>query len=447
MQTPGDVALERSLLGALLQDTQAAADVYGKISPADFYQPRHRDIFAAIINLYARGWATDLATVMAELERMGEAGKVGRAAGLAYLSELRLEAFGASATVYADQVADIATHRRVFDKAEKIAQLAKSRDTTGAEIISLVQAEIMSLTAHTDAEHLKPLATVAKNSLLPPPPGMIVPTGFTDLDHRLGGGFRREQLVLVAARPSQGKSALALDFARHASVNQGATTLFFSLEMSEDELGHRALAAEANLGLDVVQAAQRTGTTSDFHRQKLDKVLEKLEPAPCFIDSTPHLTTALLASKVRQFRQRHDLSLLVIDYLQLMTPDISRKNDSRQAEVARIGRELKLLAQEQHIVVLAVAQLNRDSENRADSTPRLSDLRDSGTLEQDANVALLLSPEDRDDKTAKTRPFLCDVAKQRNGPTGPVHLNFEQTRTRFTSATPPSQTEPPQGLL
>jgi replicative DNA helicase len=257
-----------------------------------------------------------------------------------------------------------------------------------------------------------------------------VPTGFGKLDE-LTNGLHPGNLVIVAARPAIGKSTLGLDFARAASIKHGLTSVIFSLEMSRHEIAMRLLSAEASVNLQ----SMRTGTMRDEDWPRLARRMGEVADAPMFIDDSPNLTMMEIRAKARRLKQRHDLQLVVVDYMQLMSSP--RKVENRQQEVSEISRSLKLLAKELEIPVVAISQLNRSPEQRADKKPQLSDLRESGSLEQDADVVILLYREDAFEKES-TRPGEADliVAKHRNGPTATVTVVFQGHYSRFYDMAP-----------
>jgi replicative DNA helicase len=250
-----------------------------------------------------------------------------------------------------------------------------------------------------------------------------VPTGFTQLDS-LTNGLHPGQMIIVAARPSIGKSTLALDIARSAAVRNMMTTAVFSLEMSAQEIMMRLLSAEASVPLKNI----RTGKLEDYW-DNLSAVTTQISSAPLYIDDSPNLTMLEIRAKARRLKQHHDLKLIVIDYIQLMTS--GRKVESRQLEVSEFSRQIKLMAKELDIHVVAISQLNRGTENRADKKPLLSDLRESGSLEQDADMVILLHRADYYDKTIEPGEADLIVAKHRNGPTDTVHVIFEGQMSRF----------------
>jgi replicative DNA helicase len=299
-------------------------------------------------------------------------------------------------------------------------------------IVDRAQAEVYSVTERRAAEDYKPLSELMQPTLDEMEAiesrgaGLSgVPTGFADLDE-LTNGLHPGQMVIIAARPAVGKSTLALDFARSASIRNGLTSVIFSLEMSQIEITMRLLSAEASIPLSHI----RGGRMSDQDWNRVSAKMGQVSDAPLFIDDSPNLTMMEIRAKARRLKQRHDLKLVIIDYIQLMTS--GKKVESRQLEVSEFSRQLKLLAKELDVPVVALSQLNRGPEQRTDKRPMLSDLRESGSLEQDSDVVILLNrPDlyDRDSDRAGEADF--DVAKHRNGPTKLITVAFQGHYSRF----------------
>ncbi|MDO4665627.1 MAG: replicative DNA helicase [Actinomycetaceae bacterium] len=420
---PHDMDAEQSVLGAMLLSKDAIADVTEAIKGSDYYAPKHETIHNAIIDLYGRGEPADAITVAAELEKRGELGKIG---GGPYLHTLTaMVPTAANANYYAKIVRDKAQMRALVDVGTRIVQLGYAADGGDpAEIINTAQSEIYAVTQNRMAEDyvaigevLDPL--VAELEEIENNKGKItgVPTGFYDLD-RLLGGLHEGQMIIVAARPAMGKSTLALDFCRSASIKHGIASVIFSLEMSRSEIAMRMLAAEGR----VQMSKMRRGEMDRSDWVKVAEALSRADQAPLFIDDSPNMSMTEIRAKCRRLKQQHNLGLVVVDYLQLMTS--GRAVESRQQEVSEFSRALKLLAKELELPVIAVAQLNRGPEQRTDHRPMMADLRESGSLEQDADVIMLLHrPEvyNEDDRAGEADII---VAKHRNGSTGVVPVSF-----------------------
>ena len=426
---PQDLAAEQSVLGAMMTSKDAIANVAELVKGVDFYRPAHELIFAAIVDLYGRGEPADAITVAAELTRRGEISRVG---GHVYIHDLLASvAIAANATYYAEIVREKAVLRRLVDASIKIAQLAYAGEGDVADLVDLAQQTVYDVAEGKTSEDYRPLAdlvspTWAELEALGSRNGMLagVPTGFAELDE-LTNGLHSGQMIIVAARPAIGKSTLSLDIARAAAIKNKMTTAIFSLEMSSTEIMMRLLSAEASMPLQKL----RTGKINDEDWDRLAAVTGRIGDAPLYIDDSPNLTMMEIRAKARRLKQRHDLKLVVIDYIQLMSS--GRKVESRQLEVSEFSRQIKLLAKELDIPVIAISQLNRGSEQRTDKKPLLSDLRESGSLEQDADVVILLHREDFYNKDSRPGEADLIVAKHRNGETKTLCVAFQGHLSRF----------------
>ena len=427
---PHDVLAEQSVLGGMMLSKDAIADVVERVRYIDFYQPAHQLVFEAIMDLYVRSEPADAVTVAAALTRAGEIGRVG---GAPYLHTLVASVpTAANAGYYADIVREKAVLRRLVEAGTRIAQLGYSAQGDLDAIVNRAQAEVYDVTSQNTAEDYVVLGDVMRPTLdeieaIASRGGELVgvPTGFTDLDS-LTNGLHPGQMVVVAARPAMGKSTLGLDFARSASIRHGLTSAIFSLEMARNEIVMRLLSAESMVPLHHM----RSGQMSETDWNKLAKHMGRVSDAPLFIDDSPNLTMMEIRSKCRRLKQRNELRLVVIDYMQLMTS--GRKVESRQQEVSEFSRSMKLLAKELDVPVVAISQLNRGPEQRQDKRPMISDLRESGSIEQDADIVLLLHREDSyepESPRAGEADFI--VAKHRNGPTSTIPVAFQGHYSRF----------------
>jgi replicative DNA helicase len=431
---PQDVAAEQSVLGGMLLSKDAIADVVEILKSQDFYRPNHTTVFDAILDLYGRGEPADAVTVAAALTDAGEIAKVG---GAAYLHTLMAAVpTAANASYYARIVAERAVLRRVIEAGTRIVQLGYGSAGPGGrdvdDVVDLAQQAIYDVTEKRVSEDFAVLAEMLQPTLdeieaVGAQGGVMtgVPTGFSDLD-RLLNGLHPGQLVIVAGRPGLGKSTAAMDFSRAASVKHNMASAIFSLEMSKVEIVMRLLSAEARVPLHVL----RSGQLSDDDWTKLARRMGEISEAPLFVDDTPNMNLMEIRAKARRLKQRHDLKLIIVDYLQLMTSP--KRTESRQQEVADLSRGLKLLAKEVECPVVAVSQLNRGPEQRTDKRPQLSDLRESGSIEQDADVVILLHRDDYYDKEsprAGEADFI--VAKHRNGPTDTITVAAQLHLSRF----------------
>jgi len=427
---PQDNAAEQSVLGSMLLSKDAIADVVETIRGVDFYRPAHEAVFDAIIDLYGRGEPADPVTVSAELARQGELQRVG---GAPYLHTLSANVpIAANAGYYAEIVREKAILRRLVDAGTKIVQIGYAGEGQVDDVVDQAQAEVFKITEKRSSEDYAPLSDIMEGVLdeieaIGNRDGGIygVPTGFADLDE-LTNGFHAGQMIIVAARPAMGKSTLALDFCRAASIHNNMASVFFSLEMNRAEITMRLLSAEARVPLNHI----RNGQMTDDDWAKLARKMGEVSSAPMFIDDSPNMTMMEIRAKARRLKQKHDLKLIVLDYMQLMSS--GKKVESRQLEVSEFSRQIKLLAKELEVPVIALSQLNRGSEQRADKRPMVSDLRESGSLEQDADMVILLHRDDVYEKES-TRPGEADViiAKHRNGPTRDIIVAFQGHYSRF----------------
>jgi replicative DNA helicase len=381
---PQDNDAEQSVLGAMLLSKDAIADVVEAIRAVDFYRPAHELIFDAIIDLYGRGEPADAVTIAAHLTRRGELAKVG---GAPYLHELVAGVpIAANAGYYAEIVREKAILRRLVDAGTKIAQLGYAGEGQVDDTVDRAQAEIFSVTDRRTTEDYLPLSEIMAGTLdeieaISSHEGGLsgVPTGFADLDE-LTNGLQGGQMIIVAARPAIGKSTIGLDFCRAASIKHGMTSAIFSLEMSRNEITMRLLSAEARIALNHM----RNGHMTDDDWSRLARKMGEVSSAPLFIDDSANLTMMEIRAKSRRLKQRHDLKLIVVDYLQLLSS--GKKVESRQLEVSEFSRQIKLLAKELDVPIVAISQLNRGAEQRTDKRPLLSDLRESGCLTADTRL-------------------------------------------------------------
>lgn len=430
---PQDVAAEQSVLGGMLLSKDAIADVVEILKGHDFYRPAHELVFDTVVDLYGRGEPADAITVAAELTRRGEIGRIG---GASYLHTLISSVpTAANAGYYAVIVRERAVLRRLVEAGTRIAAMGYATDGSDVEdIVDAAQQEIFAVTESRTSDDFVPLADVMEGTLdeiesISNRSGQMtgVPTGFADLD-ALTNGLHAGQMIIIAARPAIGKSTVALDLARSCSIKNGLASVIFSLEMGRNEITMRLLSAEARVALHHMRSGQMT----DDDWARLARRMGEVSAAPLFIDDSPNLSMMEIRAKARRLKQRHGLRLLVIDYLQLMQHGGSRRPESRQQEVSELSRSLKLLAKELEIPVIALSQLNRGPEQRTDKKPMMSDLRESGSLEQDADVVILLHREDayeRESPRAGEADLI--VAKHRNGPTATITVAFQGHYSRF----------------
>ena len=382
---PQDVAAEQSVLGGMLLSKDAIADVVETLRGVDFYRPAHEVIFDAVLDLYGRGEPADAVTVADELTKRGSLPRVG---GTAYLHQLISSVpTAANAGYYAQIVAERAVLRRLVEAGTKIVQLGYAQGGGDVEdIVNAAQAEVYAVADKRGGEDYHRLGdilelTVDEIEVASGKSGEMtgVPTGFTDLD-ALTNGLHPGQMIVVAARPAMGKSTLGLDIARSAAIKHRMASVVFSLEMSKTEITMRLLSAEAQIQLQHM----RKGTMRDDDWQRLAATMGRVSDAPLFIDDSPNMSLMEIRAKCRRLKQRNNLKLVVIDYLQLMSS--GKRVESRQQEVSEFSRALKLLAKELEVPVIAISQLNRGPEQRTDKRPQMSDLRESGCLTADTRI-------------------------------------------------------------
>jgi replicative DNA helicase len=431
-QPPQDLGAEQSVLGGMLLSKDAIADVVEVLRPADFYRPAHQTVYECILDLYGRGEPADAVTVSAELHRRGELIRLG---GAPYLHTLiSAVPTAANAAYYAEIVAEKAILRRLVEAGTRIVQLGYL-GSDGAEVDQVVdraQAAVYEVTERRTSEDFVPLEELLQPTLdeleaieSRKGAGLGVPTGFVDLD-ALTNGLHPGQMIIIAARPGIGKSTLGLDVARSCSVRNGMASVIFSLEMSRSEIVMRLLSAETGVQL----SDMRAGRMRDDDWTRMARRISEISEAPLFIDDSPNLTMMEIRAKARRLKQRHDLKLVVVDYMQLMSS--GRKVESRQQEVSEFSRQLKLLAKELDVPVIAISQLNRGPEQRTDKRPMLADLRESGSLEQDADIVLLIHRPDAFDPDDPRRGEVdLIVAKHRNGRTDTITVTNQLHLSRF----------------
>ena len=429
---PNDLLAEQSTIGAMLISPDAVAAVFGLIRGQDFYAPKHEIIFDAIVTLFGKGEPTDVITVTDELLKTDS---LTRGGGADYLHTLTsIVPTAANVEYYAEIVQEKATLRRLVEVGTKIAQSGYANIGEVDDLVNQAQAAVYQVSASTRGQEYSELdesikSAVAEMEAAESRGGDLVgvPTGFTELD-ALTHGLHPGQLVIVAARPAVGKSTLALDIARHAAIRKRKPVIFFSLEMSRSEIAMRMLSAETQIPLQNM----RKGTMGETDWVRIADIRSRISDAPLYIDDSPNLTMVEIRAKSRRLAERVGLQMIVIDYLQLLTS--GKKVESRQQEVSEFSRALKLLAKELGVPLIAISQLNRKSEEAKDKKPDISQLRESGSLEQDADVVILLHRPDLGEKE-HPRAGEADVilAKQRNGPTGTVTVAFQGQYSRFAN--------------
>ncbi|HSE35432.1 MAG TPA: replicative DNA helicase [Candidatus Paceibacterota bacterium] len=427
---PQHTEAEKALLGSILLRSESLYDISDSLSADAFYAEKHRLIYHGMIELAAKRDPIDLLTLSAKLEDKRQLDQIG---GRSYLAELAgAVPSSANAKYYAEIIRKKFVMRTLIDAANHISELGYSEERELDQLIDEAEQKIYNISntaAPQSIVHIKDALAEAWErieKLHQAGEGLRgVSTGFTSLDNLLSG-LQKSDLIILAARPSVGKTSLALDMARRAAVEHGVPVGIFSLEMSAQQLIDRMLAAESS----VDSWRLRTGKlNADSEFAYLSEAIDRLSKAPIFINDTPGMNILSMRSAVRRLKAEHKLGLVIVDYLQLMTP--LRNSDSMVQQVTEISRSLKGLAKELDIPVLALSQLSRAVEQRG-GRPRLSDLRDSGSIEQDADVVMFIHREDRTNEASERKNIAeIMIEKHRNGPTGIVELFFDDRRTTF----------------
>ena len=428
---PQNIEAEESLLSRILVESKALLDVVEILAPADFYRTSHQKIFAAMTDLFNRNEPIDAVTVANHLKESGQLEQVG---GAAYLARLLDVPPAVDAPHYAGIIHDKAVLRRLIEKSNAIAKRCFLEQGNADDIVDFAEASIFEVTDKKARQSFYPLSKLIDGNInfleeRQDDKRLVtgVTTGFTRLDN-LTSGLQNSDLVILAGRPSMGKTALALNIARNAAVDGDVPVAIFSLEMSKEQLSLRMLCSEAKTD----SARLRSGFLSTDDWGKITDAASVLTAAPIFIDDSPSLSAMEVRAKTRRLKMDKNIGLVIIDYLQLMT---GRANaERRDLEISEISRSLKALAKELSIPVIALSQLNRMLEQRNDKKPRLSDLRESGALEQDADVVMFIYRDEVYNKEeANPLKGIAEVilAKHRNGPTGEVLLTFFATHTKF----------------
>lgn len=429
---PQNLEAERAIIGSILIDSSVMNKIGDILKPEYFYDNRNKTLYEFIVKLYTKGKNIDVITLNAELSKKN---KVKQAGGAEYLSEIIAEIpTSANAKDYAEIVRESAIRRQLITFGAKLDESARLENEELNDILNDLEKNLFSIsndsssTDFYDAATLLELQIKKADEYAKSPDGMRgLPSGIKSLDKILGG-FHKSDLVIIAARPSVGKSAFSFDIARYAAVEHGKTVAIFSLEMPAIQVIERMLAQQINVSLWNL----RMGKMSPEDYQKYSVGAGKIAESKIFVDDTPGINIMQLRTKARKLMLEHNLDLILIDYLQLMQGS-SRNMDNRAQEIAEISRSLKILARELNIPVLALSQLNRAVENRQERIPQLSDLRESGSIEQDADLVIFLGRDINEEIDESNPVFKVDVfiAKHRNGPTGKIKLKFVGSQQKF----------------
>ena len=432
---PQNVDAEASLLGAILIDSDAIVKIADQLSPDDFYDPKHQRIYEGVVLLYERHSAVDVLTLSDQLKASGFLEFVG---GGAYLTELtNYVPTAAHVEQYAEIVAQKALRRRLIKASQEITNLGYDEKQNLRELIETAESRLFDVSQRHIKQDISSLEMVLSESFdrldeLHKDKGKIrgIPTGYRDLDNILAG-LQHSDLIIIAARPSMGKTALALNIAHNVALEAQQPVLIFSLEMSKEQLVDRMLARES--GVDAW--ALRTGNLTDSDFEKISQAMGSLSEAQIYIDDTPGITVSDLRTKARREAHQRPLGLIIVDYLQLMSGGSRFGSETnRVQEISEISRGLKGIARELRVPLLALSQLSRSVESRSPQIPQLADLRESGAIEQDADVVAFIYREDYYNPETE-RKNIADILikKHRNGPTGGIELYFDREKQRFRS--------------
>ena len=430
---PQNIEAEQSVLGAILLDKEVLSNVTEIISAQDFYRDDHREIFEAIVDLYDRAEPIDLITVSEQLKMRGSLDSVG---GIEYLTNLaNMVPTTANAKHYAKIVEEKSILRRLIRASSEIVKMGYEASEEVSYVLDKAEKSIFDVLQKRNNQGFSPIKEVLIDTFnrleeLYNNKGYItgIATGFTDLDYKTAG-LQNSDLILIAARPAMGKTSFVLNIAQYAAIHGKVPVAIFSLEMSKEQLVNRILCSEAMVDSQKI----RTGKLEDSDWQKVARALGPLSEAPIYIDDTPGTTAMEIRAKCRKLKIEKNLGLIVIDYLQLMQGR-AKGSESRQQEISEISRSLKILAKEINVPVLTLSQLSRAPEQRTDHRPVLSDLRESGAIEQDADIVMFLYRDDYyNPDTEKKNIAEVIIAKHRNDSTGTVELAWLGQYTKFAN--------------
>lgn len=431
---PHSIEAEQSLIGSMLMDKDAIIAASEVLSMEDFYQKAHGVMFEAMVELFNEGRPVDLVTLQNRLKEKDVPPEV---SSLDFVRDLMTMVFtSTNAKSYANIVREKAVLRRLIRVTEEIANTCYAGKAPLEQILADTEKSVFNLLQSRDSSELVPIRQVALNVLekieiASRNPGSVtgIPTGFIDLDYKTSG-MQPSDLVLIAARPSMGKTAFVLNLVDHVAVRRGQPCMIFSLEMSKEQLVNRLFSLESQVDAQAI----RTGNMKDSDWEKLIEGAGIIGSSRLIIDDTPGISISELRSKCRKYKLEHGLDIVIIDYLQLMTGSVGRSSESRQQEISEISRSLKGLARELNVPVIALSQLSRAVESRPDKRPMLSDLRESGAIEQDADVVMFIYRDEyynKDSEFKKQAEII--IAKQRNGPVGTVNLAWLGEYTKFAN--------------
>lgn len=429
---PQSLEAEQSVIGSMIIDKSAIAKALEKLKEEDFYRDGHKVIFKAIRDMFSKDMAVDLVTL---LEYLKSTDTLEKAGGVTYITEVSSSVITtANLEAYIKIVEDKSLLRRLIKSATNIIEESYNKQDKVDDVLDLAQKRIFDLAEKQGSSDYEPLSNVLERGFLEIErlfnnKGSItgVGSGIRDLDAKTSG-FQKGDMVLIAARPSMGKTTFALNIAEHAALREGKSIVVFSLEMSKEQLAYKLLCSEANV--DMLKL--RTGNLDDDDWERIARATGPLSKAKIYIDDTAGMSVMEMRSKCRKIKMEHGIDMILIDYLQLMSG--SSQSESRQQEVSEISRSIKALAKEMECPVIALSQLSRAPEQRADHRPMLSDLRESGSIEQDADVVMFLYRDEYYNKETEEKNIgECIIAKQRNGPVGTVKMAWIGSQSKFAN--------------
>ena len=425
---PNNQEAEQSVIGSMILDKNAIADVLEELTADDFYRDGHKVIFQSIVDLFAKDTPIDLVTLTEDLKTKEKLEYVG---GISYITELaRSVPTTLNLKSYINIVAEKSVLRRLISASTNIMDDSYNKQEDVSDVIESAEKRIFDIAERRNTGGFEPLSTILERGFIEIErifnnKGMTtgIPSPFPELD-KLTSGFQKSDMILVAARPSMGKTTFALNIAEHAALREGKTVAIFSLEMSTEQLAYKLLCSEANVDMNRL----RNGDLDDRDWENIARASGPLSQAKIFIDDTPAITVTEMRSKTRRLKLEHGIDMIVVDYLQLM----SGRGENRQQEVSEISRSIKALAKEMNCPIIALSQLSRAPEQRADHRPMLSDLRESGSIEQDADLVMFLYRDEYyHEDTEEKNIAECIISKQRNGPVGTIRLAWIGQYSKF----------------
>ena len=428
-QLPYSQEAEQAVIGSILTKQESLGEAAEIITSEDFYFTQNREIFEVMMELFNENSPIDFVSVS---ERLGRYDKLDVVGGVAYLRDVANVPTTYHVEYYSNIIKEKATRRRLIDSARKIADISYGDGSSVERVLEQSERLIYDVSA-SDVGDILPINEIvvgAYQKIIEDSTkggGLTgISTGFTKLNERTGG-LHGGELILIAGRPGMGKSSFAVNIAEHVAINDHRTAVIFNLEMPREQIVNRIICSQALVDSHKI----RTGTLTGEDWEKIGDVVNKVTAAPLYIDDTASVTVAQIRAKCRRLKQTKDLALIVIDYLQLMQS--SGRPESRQQEISEISRSLKILAKELDVPIIALSQLSRASESRSDKRPMLSDLRESGAIEQDADMVMFLYREEYYNKDTDNHLAECIVAKNRNGETGMFNLGWQGTYTKFSN--------------